>query len=326
MRMKVLALALSLGVVAVGAGQVNPLTQGSHPDPTLWRDASGHWYLTSTSGMVLASTNGLAWSPADFTILTHEEQTRIHKRYRWTWAPDVVRLDGQWRYYVAYVNSAADSAIAAYAGASARGPFTFARILTDSRQTGIKDTIDPEVVRDPETGKTWLFFGSTGRIHRLELTADGLHSRKGAKPILVGGLSDEGVPNRLQVFEGAYLYRRNGWWYLFASRGWYRDASYGIVVARSRTLEGDFVDKEGRLLKNGFATPILTSRKGDTFFGPGHNGEIFTDTRGQDWMYYHGHVVGARPEARHVFRQRVFWDAGGWPFFGKGGHPSADAQ
>lgn len=317
-----LVLLVLLGTMAVAGGAVaNPLTKSGHPDPTVWRDETGHWYLTSTSGKVLESADGVTWKLANWLIETKEEKARIHRQYRWTWAPDVVQLDGQWRYYVSYVSDATNSAIAAYSGASARGPFTYVGILTDSRETGIKDTIDPEVVRDPETGKTWLFYGSTGRIHRLELTSDGLRAKEGAKPILVGGLSDEGVPNRLQVFEGTYLYRRAGWWYLFASRGWYRGPSYGIVVARSRTLEGEFVDKKGRLFRDGFATPILTTKKGDPFFGPGHNGEIFTDADGRDWMYYHCHVKGADPESRPVFRQQIFWATDGWPYFGNGGHP-----
>lgn len=52
------------------------------------------------------------------------------------WAPDVVDLgagtNAAWRFYVSYVNSAHDSAIAAYRGESATGSFTFAGILTDA--------------------------------------------------------------------------------------------------------------------------------------------------------------------------------------------------
>lgn len=215
-----LALLSGLLVAVAFAGGTNPLTKSSHPDPTVWRDEAGRWYLTSTSGKVLESADGVAWKPAKFLIETKEETARIRRQYRWTWAPDVVQLDGQWRYYVSYVNCATNSAIAAYAGASARGP------------------------------------------------------------------------------------------------------SYGIVVARSRTLEGEFVDKEGRSLKEGHATPILTMKKGDRFFGPGHNGEIFTDADGRDWIYYHCHVKGPNPEARPVFRQQIFWAADGWPHFGNDGHPA----
>ena len=241
------ALLLAVPIPAAEARR-NPVSPDSSPDPTVWRAPDGTWYSTSTSLKLLTSADGVQWTETGRRILPDAELKRIHRSYRMVWAPDVVDLgsgtNAAWRLYVSYVNSAHDSAIAAYRGESATGPFTCAGVLTDAKETGIKDTIDPEVVRDPDTGRTWLFFGSTGRVHRLLLTEDGLAPAPGAKPVLVGGLSDEGVPNRQQVFEGTYLYRRAGWWYLFASRGWYKGHTYGIVVARSRTLEGPFTDRD----------------------------------------------------------------------------------
>ena len=308
----------------------NPVSPDSSPDPTVWRASDGTWYSTSTSLKLLTSVDGVQWTETGRRIFSDAELKRIRRSHRMIWAPDVLDLgagtNAAWRLYVSYVNSAHDSVIAAYRGESATGAFTFAGILTDAKATGIKDTIDPEVVRDPETGKVWLFYGSTGRIHRLLLADDGLAPAPGAKPVLVGGLSDEGVPNRLQVFEGSYLYRRAGWWYLFASRGWYKGHTYGIVVARSRSIEGPFSDRDGRPFEQGFATVILSSGAKDRFFGPGHNGEIFTDADGRDWMYYHCHVKGRDAEKRPMFRQRLFWGKDGWPFFGNHGKPSPHAE
>lgn len=353
MRASRLPFLLSFGLLAcrvVGDAALNPITAGPSPDPTVWRAEDGTWYSTSTALKLLTSADGVRWTETGRKILPESELKRVHASYRWIWAPDVVKLPdgprpvettgptggvapggatvpaGRWRLYVSYVNSARDSAIAAYRGESATGPFTFAGILTDARKTGIKDTIDPEVVRDPDTGKTWLFYGSTGRVHRLQLADDGLAPMRGAKPILVGGLSDEGVPNRQQVFEGTYLHRRDGWWYLFASRGWYKGHTYGVVVARSRTLEGAFVDRDGRPFERGFATVILSSGPKDRFFGPGHNGEIFTDAEGRDWMYFHCHVKGPDSEKRPMFRQELFWGPDGWPYFGNNGKPSSQAE
>ena len=71
---------------------------------------------------------------------------------------------------------------------------------------------------------------------------------------------------------------------------------------------------------------ILSSGAKDRFFGPGHNGEIFTDADGRDWMYYHCHVKGRDAEKRLMFRQRLFWAKDGWPFFGNHGKPSPHAE
>ena len=48
---------------------------------------------------------------------------------------------------------------------------------TFSEHTGIRDSIDPEVVRDPETGRVWLFFGCTGKMQRVELDDAGAQVR-----------------------------------------------------------------------------------------------------------------------------------------------------
>ena len=135
----------------------------------------------------------------------------------------------------------------------------------------------------------------------------------------MGGLGDEGVPNRLQVFEGTYLHRRDGWWYLFASRGRYADWSYAIVVGRARKLTDDFVDREGRPLKEGFGTVILKSDCGDAFFGPGHNGDVFTSADGRTWMFYHSHDANLpRKSWRPCLLQELKWTSDGWPFFENG--------
>ena len=158
-------------------------------------------------------------------------------------------------------------------------------------------------------------------MHRVQLTQDGTRVADDAEYEVVAGLCDKDCPSRSQVFEGAYLHFHDGWWYLFVSSGWYANHTYQIKVGRSRTLEGEFVGKDGRRMKDGLATPILCSEKGDYFFGPGHNAEIFTDKKGQDWILYHCHVGNEKPKARPMMLQRIFWGEDGWPYF-KQGRPS----
>ena len=69
-------------------------------------------------------------------------------------------------------------------------------------------------------------------------------------------------------------------------------------------------------MKDGFATVVLSSREGDRFFGPGHNGEIVT-IGGRDWIPYHCHVQGRNPQARPLFIRELEWDADGWPHVAK---------
>ena len=235
------------------------------------------------------------------------------------WAPDVVKIGDRWMLYLTCYESAEYCGISVFESESATGPWEFIGKLTHSIENGIKDSIDPEVVVDPETGKVWLFFGSIGGIHRVQLTDDGKKLAEGASFEHVAGLDINLDPSRSRVYEGAYLHHRDGYWYLFASAGRYFDHSYGIVVGRSRTLEGTFTDKEGKKMSGGYGSVILQSEPKDDFFGPGHNGEIITDSKGQDYIPYHCHNrVDGKDMGRHTLLQRIYWDEEGWPYFETG--------
>ena len=71
-------------------------------------------------------------------------------------------------------------------------------------------------------------------------------------------------------------------------------------------------------MKDGFATTVLSSAKGDHFFGPGHNGEIATIDE-HDYLPFHCHIQNATPSQRPLFIQELFWDDEGWPYMSNGG-------
>ena len=315
---KVAAVVLTVFALCSGAAE-NPVWEKGFPDPTTWRAPDGTWRATSTVMKILKSADFLHWTDTGRQIFSAGDLQRIRRKWKHVWAPDAFKIGDRYLMYVAFVNNAEDSAIAVFSSKSAEGPFTGGRIITRSCDTGIRDTIDPEVVRDNRDGKLWLFFGSIGKIHRVGLSPDGMSLAPDARYEHMAGLPEDGKddPMRQKVFEGAYLHRRGGWWYLFASRGCYWNHTYAIVVGRAQTLDGPFLDREGRRMTDGFATTVLSSRKGERHFGPGHNGEIAT-IGGRDYIPYHCHVAGDIPSARPLFVSRLVWDASGWPKIASG--------
>lgn len=304
---------------SLGYAQVdvrNPVTSHDWADPTVWQAGDGYYYSMATGGGRLIRSSDLReWQRTDISPFDEQTWSRLHQIGNHLWAPDVTMVDGSRIAYVTMYRSAEDASIVALKEVTP-GHFEYAATLTQGKVTGILDTIDPEAVTDGKTGRVWLFFGSIGGIHRVELTKDGLAIKPDAKYEHVAGVTMHEDGSRMRVFEGSYLYRRKGYWYLFVSAGWYNNASYHLCVGRSRKLTGTFRDREGHDMRLGYATTILSSQEGDRFFGPGHCGEIITLPDGKDYITYHCHdkeMDGGNP--RPMMLQQISWDNDGWPFF-----------
>lgn len=304
----------------------NPLIGRDWADPTIWRGDDGRYYSICTNPRrSIVSDDLFHWSMTDTAPIDMESWGRMNAVSHHYWAPDVAVVNGKRNMYLSLYNSSEDSNIGVLQE-FAPGQFHYLGIVTSGRETGIEDTIDPEVVTDPKTGRVWMFFGSVGGIHRVELTQDGTALKDGAQYEHVAGLKVSQCPDRSRVFEGAYLHYRKGYWYMFVSSGFYNNHTYTLLVGRSKKLTGTFVDREGRSMAEGYATRILGSDKGDEFYGPGHCGEIFTADDGNDYIFYHCHVRGSRHQgSRPIFMSRIRWDKKGWPYI-EGDKPRADGN
>ena len=299
----------------------NPVWPHDWPDPTIWKADDGRYYCIATSPkQCLVSDDLFTWNKSDISPIDMNSWATISSIARHFWAPDVVTVNGKRLLYLTLYNSAEDSNIAVFQE-FAPCQFKFMGIITRGKETGIEDTIDPEVVKDPKTGKLWLFFGSVGSIHRIELNEDGLALKEGAKYEHVAGLTIHQCPDRSKVFEGSYLHFHKGYWYLFVSSGFYGDHTYQLQVGRSKKLTGKFLNREGKPMTEGYATPVLHSDKDDNFYGPGHCGEIFTAADGNEYIFYHCHVrENLNQNHRPMLMSRIQWGKDGWPYV-EGGKP-----
>ena len=344
-------LPLSLGVVhAQGESETfsNPVFAHDWPDPTIWQGDDSLYYTFSTAGTNYAKGLGkflwsedmVTWDTIPDYVWTSQTLSQLKQYGSSLWAPQVTRIGGRWLMYLScYGTSSADPSIVVLTldsetfptSEGLHGPWTLDGVITSSKENHIIDTIDPFVTEDTITGRVWMFFGSTGRNYRVELAADGLSLSDSASFTHVAGLSLAEDTKRNKVFEGAYLYYRDGYWYYFVSSGMYSNYTYSLKVGRSPSLDGTFVSKSGDLMTEGHATTILSTNSDDKdFFGPGHCGEIFEDNDGHTYMYYHCHakdvpitVAGYIPRA--LMLQQIYWDDEGWPYF-EGGKPLAQEE
>lgn len=234
------------------------------------------------------------------------------------WGLEIVKVGGK---YNLYASNRANPMLVFQSDHPTFGYGYIRQIITTANGLST-DNIDACVRYDLD-GTLWMYWGSTRGIYRQKLAADGLSLDTSDTKVHVAGKTVSEDSTRATVFEGAYLYRRKGYWYMFVSAGQYSDYTYCIKVGRCATLDGTFLDKDGNSMVDGYGTTILSSPQGYSLYGPGHNGAIFTDRKNRSYMIFHSHYTGGGSSQRFICLQEIFWDADGWPYFANDGKPQA---
>ena len=236
------------------------------------------------------------------------------------WAPQPEYFNGKYYLYFTVPETTlpgGGSAIGVATSSSPTGPWTY----SDGPVVEPHGTADDPAARrwvfDPDViesnGVRYIYYGSYfGGISVRRLSADGLHSDPATqKQIAIG--------NR---YEGAFLWRHGGYWYLFGSATNCCNGpltGYSVFAGRSVSPLGPFVDREGVSLLAGRVggTPVI-SMNGNRWTGPGHNA-VFKDANGQDWFLYHAvdrtdpYFAGAPGfTKRPTLLDRLDW-VRGWP-------------
>lgn len=282
-----------------------PVIDMSAPDPTVIRAEDGTFYLYATEDMrnvpIFHSANLVDWKLVGTAFTDNSRPKWLPKGG--IWAPDIQRVGG--KYHLYYAKSVWggewDAGIGVAVSNNPAGPFVDRGCMFTSKQIGIQNCIDPFYIEDG--GKKYLFFGSFHGIYGVELTADGLHVKQGAKPREVAGT----------FMEATYIRRRGGYYYLFGSTGTCCEgarSTYRITIGRSKSLFGPYVDKAGQRLLDNYYNILLD--KDDSVLGPGHNAGLITDDAGNDYMFYHGFKASDPDAGRVVWLSRIVW-ADGWP-------------
>ncbi len=309
---------------AVLADFQNPVIAKDWPDPTVWY-AGGKFYSVATGLRTLMTSSDLiSWTDTGDSPISPDARGKLEAISRNIWAPCVTRIGNNWVLYISLFISDDDCKIAALTSTRPTGPFEFRGVVIDTRREGILNAIDPFVLT--VDGKAMMFFGSLADgVHVVDLASDGLSIASGAKPLHVAGIRKP-ESKMVGAYEGSYVMHRNGWWYLFVSGGHYANHTYYLTVGRSKSVKGPYSDREGNNLTAGKAKPILSSSADDWFYGPGHNGDVFTTQDGRTMIFYHSHCKGYDPKERPTLLQEMKWDADGWPYFVNGKPAKAERE
>jgi arabinan endo-1,5-alpha-L-arabinosidase len=250
------------------------------------------------------------------------------------WAPSIEYFNNQYYLYFTASDTSlpgGGSAIGVATSASPAGPWVELGVpvvephappcCPDAKRW----TFDPAIIAD-DAGQRYIYYGSYfGGISARKLSADGLSSDPATQVQIT-------IANR---YEGPFLVKRDGFYYLFASatdccRG--PLTGYSVFVGRSQSPLGPFVDAEGISLLDGRVggTPVI-SMNGNRWVGPGHN-TVVTDLAGQDWFVYHAidrgdpYLSGTLNfTKRPVLMDALDW-VNGWPLVRGGAFGSSTPQ
>jgi arabinan endo-1,5-alpha-L-arabinosidase len=188
-------------------------------------------------------------------------------------------------------------------------------LVLESVPTDNYNCIDPNLVIDAD-GVPWLAFGSfwSGiKMRRLDYDT--------GKP----SAEDETLYSLAQRFvnsgavEAPFIIRKGDFYYLFVSfdfccRG--KDSTYHVVVGRSESITGPYLDRDGVSMLEGGGTQITFPT--DRWRGPGHNA-IFQED-GIEYLVYHSYDT-ENMDAPTLRIDVLNWDDEGFPFI----DPAVDA-
>lgn len=287
----------------------NPILYADYSDPDVVRVGSVYYLIASSFHFspgipILESRDLVHWriighvlarldfapaydlpGPVNFTDATAHPKLDYALGYRYAsgvWAPSIRHHDG--RFYVYFATPT--EGIFMSSARRARGPWT--RPVAVIAQPGLEDPCP--------------FWDSDGRAYLI-------HSRVGAGPIILNRMSVDGRhvldagrvivddPVHLPKLEGPKLYRRDGYYYVFAPYGGVRHGSE--VVLRARDIYGPYA----------YRTVLA---KGSTHVQGPHQGGYVQTPSGQGWFI---HFNSTGPYGRIDYLEPVRWKDG-WPIIG----------
>lgn len=307
-------------------------------DPVMaYEDGTYYLYYTGTDIPVMTSTDLKNWNVSADGVLDNKIPAWVRDSVPGfkdqVWAPDVIHYNGKW--YMAYACSTfgkntstigllSNDKLADTKGWKDRGCIISSRAKRDNW-----NAIDPNFVID-DKGNPWLTWGSFWDGIQLIPLDKSMHVLKGAEPRTIARRfafnvrdvpESEGGPVRYtpgnyptgagqNAIEAPFIYKHDGYYYLFVSWDYCctgMRSTYRVVVGRSKTVDGPYLDNRGIDMLDGGGVPVIEGDK-KTYEAVGHCAVYrFGD---KDVFISHGYKIpGGQSE---LVMRTITWQDG-WP-------------
>jgi len=303
-------------------------------DPVLIQQNNTYYLFCTGNGIsVLSSTDMKTWK-REAPVFARPPQWAVDiiPGFRGhIWAPDIARYNGA--YYLYYSVSAFGKNTSAIGLAINKtldpNDPAFEWVdqgLVIQSVPGVTNwnAIDPNLIVD-EKGTPFLAFGSFwDGLKLVQLSPDAKSTDQDIRlmPTIASRKTDPNMANPPAIegnpvdaggnsIEAPFIFKRQKYYYLFASIDYCCkgvNSTYKMVVGRSKTLTGPYVDQAGVPMYKGGGTILLEGDK--DWHGVGHNAVV--RLKGQDYLVFHGY--DAHDDGKPKLRiNRLRWTKTGWP-------------
>lgn len=327
--------ALSVATVLAGEPKRHGDTDPWVHDPVMaYEDGTYHLYCTGPGILSMTSCDLHSWDIAQRGVLQDHIPAWAHDSVPGLrgdlWAPDIVRYRDRW--YMAYScstfgkNTSAIGLLSADRLSDNSGWRDEGCIIASREGRDNWNAIDPNFVID-DNGQPWLTYGSFWdgiQLLRLDTT---LHAAAGARPFTIARryakgsktlpanpTSDFAGPNAI---EAPFIFKHQGWYYLFVSHDYCcrgMKSNYRVVVGRSRSITGPYLDQSGKPMLEGGGTLVIEGDK-KQYEAAGHcavyHFSLPKKQKSGDLFICHGYSIKSEGTPKLVIR-KVRWNHG-WP-------------
>jgi arabinan endo-1,5-alpha-L-arabinosidase len=335
--LKKLTLALFLFITALASHAQELKTDISVHDPVIIKQDSTYYIFCTGMGITM-------WSSGDKVHWKHEQPV-FSGPPQWAvdavpgfkghiWAPDISYYNGL--YYLYYSASAFGKNTSVIGVATNTTLHTndpaykwvdHGKVIQSVPGKTNWNAIDPNLITDKD-GTPYLVFGSFwDGLKLVKLNKDRLSvaedinniptiatRRKQASEDLPA-VDNNPVDAGGNAIEGPFIYRHGKYFYLFASIDYCckgPKSTYKMIIGRSKTLKGPYLDKAGIAMNKGGGSILLQGD--DKWYGVGHNGVASFD--GADYIIFHGYDAADRGISK-LRLEKLDW-VDGWPVVRKG--------
>lgn len=257
----------------------NPVIKGYYADPeVLFSNKTGKYYIYPTSDG-FKNWSGYSFKTFSSTDLVNWKDEGVildlKKDVSWAdrnaWAPCIIERKEEDSYKYYYYFTAAQKIGVAVANDPA-GPFIDSgKPLVDWKPDGITNgqEIDPDIFRDPKSGKTFLYWGNM-YMAVAELGDDMVSVKKNTLKIITPDSSYR---------EGTEVFYREGKYYFMWSEDDTRSPNYKVRYAISKTPWGPLEIPENNI--------VITADKNQQILATGHNSVLKIPGKDEWYLVYH---------------------------------------